>query len=216
MTAIGLNSHGREQESCPARTQSPSPSPHSQEGDSGCWVASGQTGFPEHPSSSSLESSASNPAGQKSNSIPESMPGLQVASREEKAKTATHPPMTETSLQTSHDSRSRSFLLPCLPGMSPASLDFNLCSAQGFAWQQTPALCFLIQNKNIQRQQWPDPFVRSGTGSYEAVVWMQWKGTGTATERAGSGQCGANSFLSDLTKVSLSPSASARRSRSHG
>lgn len=163
-----------------------------------------------------MESSASNPAGQKSNSIPESMPGLQVASREEKAKTATHPLMTETSLQTSHDSRSRSFLLPCLPGMSPASLDFNLCSAQGFAWQQTPALYFLIQNKNIQRQQWPDPFVRSRRGSYEAVVWMHWKGTGTAMGRAGSGQCGANSFLSDLTKVSLSPSASARRSWSHG
>lgn len=49
MTAISLNSHRREQESCPALTQSPSPSPHSQEGDSGCWVASGQTGFPQHP-----------------------------------------------------------------------------------------------------------------------------------------------------------------------
>lgn len=35
--------------------------------------------------------------------------------------------------------------LSCLPWMSPASLAFNLCNA----WQQTPSLGFLIQNKNI-------------------------------------------------------------------
>lgn len=50
LTAISLDSHRgereREQESCPAVTQRDWLSP---EGDLGCWVASGQTGFPRHP-----------------------------------------------------------------------------------------------------------------------------------------------------------------------